>query len=173
MEYLRGHEFVTAEQIEDRYLLEENDMLFARSGATAGKTFIFTKDIGPAIFAGYCIRFRFDPKKVAPWYVYFYTKTQRYAAWVRSMQRPAGQPNINKEEFKSFTIPVVAPASQAAIVKALQVARSTRDARLNKAEELLNGIDDLVIGGSQFAQADGPPPAGLRRPPARTQGPLR
>lgn len=139
------HEFVTAEEVEDKYLLEENDVLFARSGATAGKTFIFTKDFAPAIFAGYCIRLRFDPMKVAPWYVYFYTKTQRYAAWVRSMQRPAGQPNINKEEFKSFTIPVVNAALQAALVKDLQAARNARDAKFAQADALLNGIDDLVL----------------------------
>jgi len=88
---------------------------------------------------------RFDPMKVAPWYVYFYTKTQRYAAWVRSMQRPAGQPNINKEEFKSFTIPVVNAALQAALVKDLQAARNARDAKLAQADALLNGIDDLVL----------------------------
>jgi type I restriction enzyme S subunit len=140
-----GHEFVTAEEVEDKYLLEDGDVLFARSGATAGKTFIFTNDLGPAIFAGYCIRFRFDPKKVAPRYVYFYTKTPRYAAWVRSVQRPAGQPNINKEEFKSFTIPIVAPPLQAALVKDLQTARSARDAKLARAELLLNGIDNFVL----------------------------
>jgi hypothetical protein len=140
-----GHEFVTAEEIEDKYRLEEDNVLFARSGATAGKTFIYTKDIGSAIFAGYCIRFRFNPKKVLPWYVYFYTKTSRYLSWVKSMQRPAGQPNINKEEFKSFTIPVVAPTLQDKLVKGLQAARQDRDAKLADADALLNGIDDLVL----------------------------
>jgi len=47
-----GHEFVTAETIEPDCFLEDGDLLFARSGATAGKTFIYTKEIGPAVFAG-------------------------------------------------------------------------------------------------------------------------
>jgi len=41
-----GHEFVTAEVIEEKYTLENEDVLFARSGATAGKTLIYTNDIG-------------------------------------------------------------------------------------------------------------------------------
>jgi len=152
-----GHEFVTAEEVEDRFLLKEGDILFARSGATVGKTYIYTKDVGLAIFAGYCIRFRFDPKKIAPWYVYFYTKTQRYAAWVRSMQRPAGQPNINKEEFKTFTIPVAAPVLQVALVKDLQAAQKARDAKLAQADALLTSIDDLVLAelGLPKPTADG------------------
>jgi len=44
-----GHEFVSAEVVEDQYSLEHEDILFARSGATAGKTFIYTQDIGLAI----------------------------------------------------------------------------------------------------------------------------
>lgn len=139
------HEFVTAEVVESKYLLQQNDVLFARSGATAGKTFIYTKDLGTSIFAGYCIRFRFDPRKVAPWYVYFYTKTQRFASWVRSMQRPAGQPNINKEEFKSFRIPIVSPDLQASLVIDLLAARKARDAAFAQARALIDGIDDSVL----------------------------
>lgn len=99
-----GHEFVSAEVVDNNYSLKHEDLLFARSGATAGKTFIYTQDIGLAIFAGYCIRFRFNQNLVLPWFVYFYTKTSLYKGWVNSIQRPSGQPNINKEEFKSFRI---------------------------------------------------------------------
>ena len=54
-----------------------------------------------AVFAGYCIRFRFNAQ-VLPEFVYGFTKTDAYASWVAAIQRPAGQPNINKEEFKSL-----------------------------------------------------------------------
>ena len=101
-------------------------MLFARSGATAGKTFLYRSALGPAIFAGYCIRFRFDAARILPEFVYLYTKTDRYAAWVRSIQRPSGQPNINKEEFKSFTIPVPNINEQAGLVSSFGAARDAR-----------------------------------------------
>lgn len=140
-----GHQFVTAEVVEERYILEDGDMLFARSGATAGKTFLYRKHIGRALFAGYCIRFRFDTRKVLPEFVYLYTKTDRYAAWVRSIQRPSGQPNINKEEFKSFTIPLPETPKQQRIVATLNAARAARQRKLQEADKLLSGLDGFVL----------------------------
>lgn len=140
-----NHEFVTAEFVDEKFLLEEDDILFARSGATAGKTFIYTKELSKAIFAGYCIRFRFDKNKVLPKYVYFYTKTERYATWVNSMQRAAGQPNINKEEYKSFTIPLPPLETQRALVAEMESARAVRQSKLAQAESLLKGIDQFVL----------------------------
>jgi len=140
-----GHEFVTAETVELTCRLEEEDVLFARSGATAGKTFIFTEDIAPAVFAGYCIRFRFDRKRILPWFVYFYTKTQRYEAWVRSIQRPSGQPNINKEEFKSFRIPVPDIEVQRRLVTNMLGAREARKRNLDQADALLSGMDTVLL----------------------------
>lgn len=140
-----NHEFVTAEIIDEKYTLRDGDVLFARSGATAGKTFIYTPDIGPAIFAGYCIRFRFDLKRTLPWFVYFYTKTGRYRAWVHSIQRPPGQPNINKEEFKSFTIPLLSLTKQQQLVEEMKAARTIRQAKLDQADALLAGLDGFLL----------------------------
>lgn len=141
----KGHEYVGADGFDPGYVLHEGDLLFARSGATAGKTFLYTRDIGPAIFAGYCIRFRFDAARVLPGFVYLYTKTDRYQAWVRSMQRPSGQPNINKEEFKSFTIPLPDPPKQRELLAALDAARAARRRKLEEAESLLGGLDAFVL----------------------------
>ena len=98
------HEYMTAEAYSDKHLLQPNDILFARTGGTVGKTYFYDGKIGKAVFAGYCIRFRFDENKVLPKYVYWYTKTSSYQKWVAGVQRPSGQPNINKEEYKSFEI---------------------------------------------------------------------
>ena len=95
------HEFVTAVPFEPGYELAEDDLLFARTGATVGKTYLHEDTGEPAIFAGYCIRFQFDTLKVSPKFVYWWTKTAAYSRWVQTIQRPSGQPNINKEEFKS------------------------------------------------------------------------
>lgn len=140
-----GHEFVTAETVEPKYTLQDGDVLFARSGATAGKTFIYSKEIGEAIFAGYCIRFRFNPELVLPRFVYYCTKTNRYAAWVRSMQRPSGQPNINKEEFKTFTIPLLPLDVQQTLAAELDAARAARKQKLAEADALLAGVDSFVL----------------------------
>lgn len=140
-----GHEFVTASVVESKYALKQEDLLFARSGATAGKTFLYNDDLEPAIFAGYCIRFQFDPDRVIPEFVYFYTKSTRYMAWVDSIQRPAGQPNINKEEFKSFTIPLPTLDKQQKLVAEMKAAQEARRKKLAQAEELLDGFDDYLL----------------------------
>jgi len=126
-------------------LLIENDILFARSGATAGKCFIYKKEYGKAIYAGYLIRFKFDEAKVNPLYVFFYTQSQRYTLWVKSIQRPAGQPNINSQEFKAFTIPLPPLSIQNQIVEIMQSAYAQKKQKEQEAEKLLASIDDYVL----------------------------
>ncbi len=140
-----GHEFVTAEVVDPRYALHAGDILFARSGATVGKTYLYTGNIGAAIFAGYCIRFRFNPTLVLPEFVYIYTKTRRYQIWVKSIQRPSGQPNINKEEFKSFTIPLPPLDIQHTLVAEIEAVRKSRQAKLNDADALLKSLDGWLL----------------------------
>ena len=132
------HEFVAAESWDEKHLLVTGDMLFARSGATVGKTYLHTTELDPAVFAGYCIRFRFNSNVVLSEYVYEFTKTQAYATWVAAIQRPAGQPNINKEEFKTLELPVPPLNIQRRLVAELNAARAERDKALREADELLN-----------------------------------
>lgn len=138
------HEFVTAEAWSDKHVLRAGDILFARSGATVGKTYLHIADLDPAVFAGYCIRFRMRPR-VLPEFVYGFTKTAAYTAWVAAIQRPAGQPNINKEEFKGLEIPVPPLDIQRRLVSELDLARSERDHALAQANALLSSINAVVI----------------------------
>ena len=117
-----GHEFVTADPIEPGYKLEMGDILFARSGSV-GKTYIHEDVSEPAIFAGYCIRFKFDESRVSPKFVYWWTKTSAYSRWVAAIQRPSVQANINKEEFKSCPIPLPSLAEQERLAAELESVR--------------------------------------------------
>jgi len=60
------------------YLLKDEDILFARSGATVGKTFIYSETYGNACFAGYLIKYEANKDKVLPKYVYYYTLSRFY-----------------------------------------------------------------------------------------------
>ena len=121
-----NHQYMTAESYSEKHFLKEGDVLFARSGATVGKTYYYDGSIGPAVFAGYCIRFRFDDSKVLPKFAYWCTKTNAYTEWVKGIQRPSGQPNINKEEFKSFRIALVSIEKQLALVEKMDLAELKR-----------------------------------------------
>ena len=99
------NDWKTAETIHPKYLLEEDDVLFARSGSV-GRAFVYKSELGKAIFAGYLIRFKFDPAKVNPSFVLYYTFTKIYKLWLQSIQRTAAQPNVNSKEFQSLEIPL-------------------------------------------------------------------
>ena len=137
-----GHEFVTAYPLEPGYELNSGDVLFARSGATVGKTYFHEDTSEPAVFAGYCIRFQFDRSVVSPKFVYWWTKTEAYSRWVETIQRPSGQPNINKEEFKTCQIPLPTVQEQDRLVTVMDNARTDRKAKLVEADALLAGISD-------------------------------
>lgn len=91
---------------EDKYLLSDGDILFARSGATVGKTFLFKSTYGSCIYAGYLIRLRPNTQIVIPEYVYHYTKTHYYRSFIESNQRVVAQPNINAQQYSSLKLPL-------------------------------------------------------------------
>lgn len=68
-------------EIAKDYMLEEGDILFARSGATVGKTFQFKNYEGLACFAGYLIKAKPNSEIANSDYVYLFTKSSGYESW--------------------------------------------------------------------------------------------
>lgn len=102
-----NNDFVSPEFVEEKYLLQENDFLIARSGNTVGKTFLYKNHFGRAIYAGYLIKFNINLNIAFPEYVFEFTKSKIFKDWINSNQRISGQPNINGQEYLSapFLIP--------------------------------------------------------------------
>ena len=113
-------DFVSAEKVDPKYLLEENDFLIARSGNTVGKTFLYKKEFGKCIYAGYLIKFKLNTKKIIPEYLLYYTKSNIYKQWIASNQRANAQPNINSNEFLNSLIIIPPIEEQNYIVNHLQ-----------------------------------------------------
>ena len=90
----------------EKYLLQYGDILFARTGATVGKTYLYDESDGICIYAGYCIRFRLNTKIVNPEYIFRYTQTRQYLKWVDIVKRGGAQPNINSKQYGSIIIPI-------------------------------------------------------------------
>lgn len=136
----------TAQTVESRYLLKNNDLLFARSG-TVGKTYIHKANeiIAPCFYAGYMIRFVVNEEKINPDYVFAYTQLETYKNWVTAIQRVALQPNINAEEYKSLKIPVPPKEIQTQIVVKMVAAYAARKQREAEAQRLQDSIDDYLL----------------------------
>lgn len=132
---------VTAKVIESKYFLNEDDLLFARSGATVGKAYIHRKKDYDCFFAGYMIRFIVDPNKINPYFIFLYTQLDIYKQWVQAIQRAAGQPNINAEEYKSLPIPIPPKNIQQEIINKIQEAYKQKEQKEKEAQYKLDSID--------------------------------
>ncbi len=85
---------------DEKYLLNDGDILFARSGATVGKTFCYSRQKhGRAIYAGYLIRLVPDFKQVNSTFVYHFTNTKYYDDFIFKAQKAVAQPNINAQQY--------------------------------------------------------------------------
>lgn len=89
---------------DEQYKLEYGDFMFARMGATVGKTYAFIE--GNQIFAGYLIRYRLNRELINPLYLFWYTKLDEYWNWVKLNQSGAAQPGINAKKYGSLQIPL-------------------------------------------------------------------
>lgn len=135
----------TAKNIEDKYILGENDILIARSGATVGKAYIHKSAPYDCYFAGYLIRFIINTDKAIPDYVFVYTQLNTYKEWVNAIQRPSGQPNINSEEYQSLEIPLPKIEKQQEIVDIIKLAYRKKRHKEYEAQQLLNSIDANIL----------------------------
>lgn len=98
---------VSAKGYSEKYLLKENDFLIARSGNTVGKTFLYNRKMGRAIYAGYLIRFELDKTRIIPEYLLAYTKCSIYKEWIKGNMRVSAQPNINSQQYMDS--PIILP----------------------------------------------------------------
>jgi len=115
------------------YLLRDNDLLFARSGATVGKAFIYRQAMGACCFAGYLIRFRVDRNRIAPEIVEAWTRTNHYWGQIRASSLQATIENVSAERYKALLIPVPPKPDQQRILKLI----SRRRERAHHLEETL------------------------------------
>ena len=127
---------VSADMYNNTYLLKENDFLIARSGNTVGKTYLYKKSDGPAIFAGYLIKFVIDEEKIDPKYLLLYTKSSIYKDWIKNNMRISAQPNINSQQYLQSPVIVPSKKVQREIVNKVQTLANVNIRGKNEACEL-------------------------------------
>ncbi|HBC4906629.1 TPA: restriction endonuclease subunit S [Staphylococcus aureus] len=105
---LNYQNLTTPDELNNKYKLKRNDILFARTGASTGKSYIHKeeKDIYNYYFAGFLIKFEIDEQN-NPLFIYQFTLTSKFNKWVKAMSVRSGQPGINSEEYAK--LPLVLP----------------------------------------------------------------
>lgn len=153
-----NNDWKTAERVDEQYILTDKDLLFARSGATAGKPFLYHEKFGKALFAGYLIRFRFT-EKVMPEYVFQFCLSEEYRKWVLAHRGGTAQPNINAQQYSSFKLPLPPTDVQEKIVNECDaVDKGVAEAReqIAKAKEQIKQIISEVKGETKTLRTIAP-----------------
>ncbi len=128
------------------YLLEPGDIVFARTGASVGKSYLFNPEDGQLVFAGFLIRVSPDTKRLIPAFLKFYVQSRTYWNWIKTNSMRSGQPGINGREYASLPIPLPPTlAEQEAIAEAL----SDADALIEAVEQLLTKKRQIKQGAIQ------------------------
>lgn len=124
------NQYLTQEKGES-YNLSEGDILFARSGGTVGKTFIYHESYGKSAFAGYLIKGKCDLNKLLPEYLYLYTQSSIYELWKQQIFIQSTIQNIGANKYSMLPL----------IVGSLEWQKQVTSYVQTKARE----IDELII----------------------------
>ena len=120
--------------IDSKYILKEGDIVFARTGASTGKSYLYNSGDGKLVYAGFLIKFHVD--QADPYFIYLNTFRGSYAYWVKVMSVRSGQPGINAEEYKLLPVSLPSLKEQQKIA-AFLTAVDTKIEQLSKKEQLL------------------------------------
>lgn len=123
--------------LDDRYLVGENDILFARTGASVGKSYIYNKKDGKLYYAGFLIKAHVKSENSN--FVFYQTLTERYAKWVQLTSMRSGQPGINANEYSEFGIQIPCLQEQQKITSLF----TELDNLIQSAEKELEGYREL------------------------------
>ena len=132
----------------DNYLVNNRDILLARTGASTGKSYLYKKSDGKLYYAGFLIRANVTTHD--PYFVFSQLHTHRYWRWVSIMSARSGQPGINSQEYSSFPIYTTSIEEENKIAKLL----SLLDERIATQNKIIEDLKKLksAISKLLFAQ---------------------
>ena len=127
----------------EQELLEEGDILFARTGATVGKTLMYKEAFGKCLCAGYLIRYRINKEIVLPKFIFYITHSANYYKWVLENQKAAAQPNISAKLYNEYVVSYPSIPEQQSIVETLDSLKSKVDRLQENYDKISQECDAL------------------------------
>ena len=108
-----------SEKKKEQYLVKENDLLIARTGATTGYNLVVPKGFDNFIFASYLVRYFYNQNELFPQYLKHVLKSNQYYGFVNNYIGGSAQPGMNPAAFGKFEVPYVEYEKQKRIAKIL------------------------------------------------------
>ena len=130
----------------DNYLVNNRDILLARTGASTGKSYLYKQSDGKLYYAGFLIRANVTTHD--PYFVFSQLHTHRYWRWVSIMSARSGQPGINSQEYSSFPIYTTSIEEESKIAKLLSLLDeriATQNKIIDKLQSLIKGIAQKIV----------------------------
>lgn len=124
------------------YLLEDDDLLFARSGATSGKTFLYRSSWGVCAYAGYLIRARMNRRQAVPAFVKYFTTSTNYWQWLSSILSQSTIQNVSAEKYADLQLSLPPIPEQTTIAAYLDRETTKLDALVAKVEEAVEHLQE-------------------------------
>lgn len=148
--YLTDNKVSVDNILSNSYYLEDGDIVFARTGASVGKTYLYNQNDGRLVFAGFLIRIKANPEILSFKYLFYLTQTKSYWSWVLANSMRSGQPGLNSNEYKSFEI-LVPPLEEqthiATILSDMDNEISTLEGELEKYRKVKLGMMQNLLTG--------------------------
>lgn len=145
----------------EKYILKEGDIVFARTGNTTGKGYVYNKDHGELVYAGFLIKYSIDNNIAKHNFIKYVIQSKRYWDWVSIMSTRSGQPGINSTEYSSFIIqlpPLKEQEKIASILLTVDEQIDNVDALIEKNKELKKGLMQTLltkgIGHTKFKKTE-------------------
>ncbi len=134
----------------ENYLVNDRDILLARTGASTGKSYLYRKSDGKLYYAGFLIRA--NVTKHNPYFVFSQLHTHRYWSWVSIMSARSGQPGINSQEYSSFPVYVTSLREEekiSALLSIIDERIATQNKIIDKLQSLIKGISNKIFATIQ------------------------
>ncbi|WP_239733929.1 restriction endonuclease subunit S [Mammaliicoccus sp. M-M49] len=123
----------------ENYLLKENEIVFARTGNSTGKSYFYNGEDGPLVFAGFLIRFKLDSKKVNPKFIRYYTLSENYKGWINQFATGSTRKNINAKTYGNMIIKLPPRSYQNYIVQILD----SLEEKLKENKKIIANLEEL------------------------------
>lgn len=121
-------------EIDERFVLRNNDIVFTRTGASVGKSYLYNKGDGRLLYAGFLIKFSIINSD--SYFIFQQTFRDSYYKWVHVYSMRSGQPGLNAEEYKELKLNIPSLPEQQKIASFLSKV-DEKIAHLSKKKELL------------------------------------
>lgn len=143
------------------YLLSEGDIVFARTGNTTGKSYVYDRNDGELVYAGFLIKFKINNKIADHRFIKYIIQSKRYWDWVNVMSTRSGQPGINSNEYGLLKIQIPSLDEQKKISDVLSrvdLQIEDTDKIIEKTKELKKGLMQRLltkgIGHKEFKKSE-------------------